>query len=89
MKDSKLTVLDFKKEQLVNLNEEDMTAVKGGVDDTTYQCIRWAITFMTAAVAEGEKASLWSCPEPEFKVTDNYLGDDITCASSPDVIING
>lgn len=29
MKNEKLTVLDFKKDQLVNLNEEDMMAVKG------------------------------------------------------------
>lgn len=87
MKDvKKLTVLEFKKEQLVNLNQEEASAIKGG-----------ASSFVCAvdSVRKGcfHKYEKWFGGRDEkpsdFQITDNYLGSDITCASFPELVVYG
>lgn len=66
MKDiKKLTILDFKKEQLVNLNDEEMFKIKGGV--SSFLCF-----FENFRHGYFKKRK-----SPKFKVTDNNLGADI------------
>src|SRR5690606_23178808 len=90
MKNEKLTVLDFKKDQLVNLNEEDMTAVKGG--HTSMPCFQMTIKIFD----ETKDASIWICkpkppqpdPQGEFYITKHqFVG--VTCASVPPIVIYG
>ncbi len=87
----KTTVLEFKKERLVNLNDEEMFKVKGG--NSTRVCTKtireiWKICkkyWPAFELLEGDDSTI----EKPFKVTDNYLGSDITCASSPELIVHG
>ena len=89
MKNEKLTVLDFKKEQLVNLNEEDMMAVKGGL--STLPCIGIGLAFASLAYDFAREESYLQCKgggEPgDFYVTQHQLSE-ISCYSVPPVVIN-
>lgn len=89
MKNEKLTVLDFKKEQLVNLNEEDMMAVKGGL--STLPCIGIGLAFASLAYDFAREESYVHCKrdvEPnDFFVTKHQVSD-VGCYSVPPVVIN-
>jgi len=87
MKDvNKLTVLDFKKEQLVNLNDEEMSAVKGGLSS-----IGCSIASVAFSYVYGKDASWWRCkkdtpPEPDFYIS-KIQYPEITCASIEPIVI--
>jgi len=89
MKNEKLTVLDFKKDQLVNLNEEDMMAVKGG--ESTLPCVGVGIAFGTLAYQFAKGESYVHCDKPELKPYNisEHQYSEISCASVPPVVIKG
>ena len=94
MKNQKLTVLDFKKEELVNLNDEDMMAIKGGY--TSGPCVAISLKIYDEVKQNTKEASWWKCetpppPKPDqtkFYVTKHQIGN-VTCMSVPPVVVYG
>jgi len=90
MKNEKLTVLDFKKEQLVNLNEEDMMAVKGGF--SSVPCVGLGIGFASLAYHFAKGESYIHCENEVYTKNFNVTKEqftDVTCYSVPPVVIYG
>lgn len=88
----KLSVLDFKKEQLVNLNEEEMFKVKGGT--SSIPCVRLGLAFGAAAYGFGVAESYWHCigdggGNEEYFTPTQIQFPEVTCASVDWVYIYG
>ena len=91
MKNQKLTVLDFKKEELVNLNDEDMMAIKGGY--TSGPCVAISLKIYDEVKQNTKEASWWKCapkdtkpPEDDFKIS-KIQYPEATCATIPPLVI--
>ena len=96
MKNQKLTVLDFKKEELVNLNDEDMMAIKGGY--TSGPCVAISLKIYDEVKQNTKEASWWKCetppPPPKNDIDDKFIVTqhqivNATCMSVPPVVIYG
>lgn len=85
--------MDFKREQLVNINEEGMTTVKGGV--STWPCARGGLFFAGVAYGYGKYESYWHCGNGGggAETGDFYISkiqsDEVTCATIDWVQIQG
>lgn len=89
MKNQKLTVLDFKKEELVNLNDEDMMAIKGGY--TSGPCVAISLKIYDEVKQNTKEASWWKCEKPTPNDQDFFVSQiqypEATCASIPPLVI--